>query len=101
MNVTDHAMFGQPQNLMDHHRQFRRGIFFLASLLEDAADRCSQLHTQALAPVGLGGRPELVDDLVRTQLALAKLSAWLWDLPLEPTQAPAREPQNDSPEEAA
>lgn len=93
MNITDHAMFRPPQSDLDVHRQRRRALYLYASLLEAAYNQGEGLLAEFDRPEFLGGRPDLIDDTRRAQVALSRIMTWAWDVPLTPPAAPPQQPE--------
>lgn len=85
MSSTDLATFGAPQNETDFQRQLRREYYRYASLLETAFDQGLRIQRLIESPIGLGGRPDLVDDHIRAQLGVNRVMVWAWDAPTPPT----------------
>jgi hypothetical protein len=81
MNLTDRAMFGgtDPMDTQGMRRLLRRAFYRAACGCEEYANLLAQVRSYIDAPAEFGGRPDLVDDLVRAEHALIKLSVWAWE----------------------
>lgn len=74
--MTDLAMHARATTETDPRRQLVRGLDRVAVALEFTQELLAQLRIDITSPVG--GQPDLVADVDRANLAVAKLLDWSW-----------------------
>src|SRR5689334_16002552 len=76
--VSDRALYGAPKSETDLRRQLVRDYDRVADALEYAQEKLRELRLDAAAPFSCG-RPDLLPDIDRADLAVSKLLVWAWD----------------------
>lgn len=100
--TSDVAMYGRPTSEQDGRRQLVRDYDRVASSADDLERKIDALREDLSAPTSCGGRPDLVADVDRALIAVARLRAWAWEAAkVAAKPAPVAQPTPETRNEAA